>query len=111
LQALVTLNDPQMIEAARALAEKAMKNGNDETARLRLIALRVLSRPLTEKESGILSRIRAGLLAHYKEKTQDAKALLSVGDTRADATLDPAELASWTLVSNQMLNLDEALNK
>ncbi|HEV3029129.1 MAG TPA: DUF1553 domain-containing protein, partial [Planctomycetota bacterium] len=111
LQALVTLNDPQMIEAARALAEKAMKNGNDEAARLRIIALRVISRPLTEKEAGILLRIRAGLLAYYKEKAADAKALLGVGESKADATLDPAELAAWTLVSNQMLNLDEALNK
>jgi hypothetical protein len=111
LQALVTLNDPQMIEAARALAEKAMKNGSDEAARLRFIVLRVLSRPPTEKEAGILLRIRASLLAHYKEKTQDAQALLGVGESKADATLDAAELAAWTLVSNQMLNLDEALNK
>jgi hypothetical protein len=111
LQALVTLNDPQMIEAARALAEKAMKGGNDEAARLRLISLRVLSRPLTEKEAGILGRIRAKLLAHYKEKIPDAQALIGVGESKADPTLDPAELAAWTLVSNQMLNLDEALNK
>jgi len=111
LQALVTLNDPQMIDAVRALAEKAMKDGNDDAARLRVITLRVLSRPLSDKEGAILTRIRANLLAHYKEKPQDAKALIGVGESKADATLDPAELASWTLVSNQILNLDEALNK
>ncbi|MBV8879838.1 MAG: DUF1553 domain-containing protein, partial [Planctomycetaceae bacterium] len=111
LQALVTLNDPQMIEAARALAERAMKGGGDELARLRIVALRVLSRPLGEKEAGILLNIRATLLAHYKGKPDDAKALVGVGESKPDATLDPAELASWTLVCNQMLNLDEALNK
>ncbi|HLY08760.1 MAG TPA: DUF1553 domain-containing protein [Planctomycetota bacterium] len=111
LQALVTLNDPQMIEAARSLAALAMKSGTDEAARLRTIAARVLCRPLTEKESGILLRIRGTLLAHYKEKPEDAKALVAVGESKADPALDPADLASWTLVSNQMLNLDEALNK
>ena len=111
LQALVTLNDPQMIECARALAEKAMKDGSDDAARLRVIAMRVLSRPLTDKEAAVVARVRAGLLAHYKGKPEDAKALLGVGESKADATLDPAELATWTMVCNQILNLDEALNK
>ena len=111
LQALVTLNDPQMIEAARSLAEKAMKAETAEAARLGVAAGRVLCRPLSDREAGILCRIRATLLAHYKEKPEDAKALIGVGDSKADATLDAAELASWTLVCNQLLNLDEALNK
>jgi hypothetical protein len=111
LQALVTLNDPQMIEAARSLAEKAMKAETAEPARLRVVAARVLGRPLADREAGILTRIRATLLTHYKEKPDDAKALISVGESKPDATLDPVELASWTLVCNQMLNLDEALNK
>src|SRR5581483_5994162 len=111
LQALVTLNDPQMIEAARSLAEKAMKAEAAEPSRLRVIAVRVLGRPLADREAAILTRVRATLLAHYREKAEDAKALITVGESRPDAALDPAELASWTLVSNQMLNLDEALNK
>jgi hypothetical protein len=40
-----------------------------------------------------------------------AKALVSNGETAADPALDPAELAAWTLVSSQLLNLDETLNK
>jgi len=111
LQALVTLNDPQMVECARALAETAMKNGSDDAARLRIISIRVLSRPLNDKEAAVVGRVRAGLLAHYKGKPEDAKALLSVGESKADAALDPAELAAWTMVCNQVLNLDEALNK
>ncbi|HUR39273.1 MAG TPA: DUF1553 domain-containing protein, partial [Planctomycetota bacterium] len=111
LQALVTLNDPQLIECARALAEKAMKNGSDDAARLRLIAMRALSRPLNDKEAAVVGRVRAGLLAHYKGKPEDAKALIAVGESKADAALDPAELAAWTMVCNQVLNLDESLNK
>jgi hypothetical protein len=111
LQALVTLNDPQMIEAARALAEKAMKNGTDDAARLRIIATRVLARPLSVKETSVVNRIHAELLAHYKAKPEDAKALTGVGETKPDPAVDASELAAWTLVCNQMLNLDEALNK
>jgi hypothetical protein len=111
LQALVTLNDPQMIEAARVLAERAMKTGSDDAARLGVASRRILARPLRDKEAPIVTKIRAGLLSHYQAKPEDAKALLSVGETKPDAALDPAELAAWTMVCNQLLNLDEALNK
>ncbi|MBI3854918.1 MAG: DUF1553 domain-containing protein, partial [Planctomycetes bacterium] len=111
LQALVTLNDPQMIEAARALAQLAMKGGTDDAARLGLASRRVLARTLNAKESGVVLRIKAALLAHYQGKPEDAKALLAVGESKADAALDAAELATWTMVCNQLLNLDEALNK
>jgi hypothetical protein len=73
--------------------------------------MRALSRPLNDKEAAVVGRVRAGLLAHYKSKPEDAKALVAVGESKADAALDPAELAAWTMVCNQVLNLDEALNK
>src|SRR6185369_9805621 len=61
LQALVTLNDPQMIEAARALASLALKNGTDDAARLRVASQRALARPLNDKESAVVLRIKGGL--------------------------------------------------
>ena len=111
LQALVTLNDPQLIEAARMLAGLALKNGTDDAARLRVAAVRVLARPLNDKEAGVVMRIKSDLLAYYKGKPEDAKALISVGESKPDAALDAAELAAWTMVCNQLLNLDETLNK
>ena len=41
----------------------------------------------------------------------DAKALVAVGESKADEKLDVSALAAWTMVCNQVLNLDEALNK
>ena len=41
----------------------------------------------------------------------DAKALIAVGETKSDPALAPAELAAWTLTCNQLMNLDEFLNK
>jgi hypothetical protein len=112
LQALVTMNDPQFIEAARNLAQLAMKQGAGDDARtLDLIARRVLSRALDEREQAIVQDSLKELRANYTAKPEDAKALLAVGETKADDKLDAASLAAWTMLCNQMLNLDEVLNK
>jgi hypothetical protein len=111
LQALVTLNDPQMIEAARMLAERALKAGSDDAARLKTVAQRVLARPLSDKESAVVLRVKSAIQTHYKAKPEDAKALIAVGESKADPALDPSDLATWTMVCNQLLNLDESLNK
>ena len=41
----------------------------------------------------------------------DARHLLSVGESKADPSLDPATLAAWTMLANELMNLDEFLNK
>ncbi len=112
LQALVTLNDPQYIEAARRLAELALKEsaGNEDRA-LDLMARRILSRPLRESETNLMDSTRLTLLTHYRGQPADVAALLSVGATPPDKSLDPALLATWTMVCNQLMNLDEVLTK
>ena len=112
LQALVTMNDPQFVEAARNLAQKALACGcNDDDKAIDFIAHRLLARPLTSSELPIVQASVKDLLAYYKGKPEDAKALISVGESKADAKLDPAQLAAWTMVCNQLMNLDEVLNK
>jgi hypothetical protein len=112
LQALVTLNDEQFIEAARRLSEKTLKEGGTETAsRLNYISERLLARPLTEKEQAIASTVFNDLLTHYQANPEAAKELTSVGESKVDPTLDLVELAAWTMTTNQLMNLDEVLNK
>jgi len=112
LQALVTMNDPQFIEAARQLAQQVMRAANGDAAKsVDLIARRVLARPLQEKETAIVTNGLQSLLAHYQAQPADVKALLEVGDSPTDAKLDPVQLAAWTMVCNQLMNLDEALTK
>ena len=112
LQALVTLNDPQFIESARMLAQNAIKSGAvEDAAKMDYIARRVLARPLNEKENAIMLKIQRELFEHYKAYPDDAKALLAVGETKTDATLPADALSAWTMVCNEMLNLDETLNK
>ncbi len=112
LQALVTLNDPQFVEAARRLAENAMKaGGKEETKIVDFIVGRVLARSPIDREREIILTSKKDLMAYYVDHKADAKLLIGVGDSKADASLVVDELAAWTLVCNQIMNLDEALNK
>ena len=112
IQALVTLNDPQFVEAARNLAERTLKDGGAQDAtRIDFMAERLIARPLKTAEKRIVAGGLKDLLAHYKSSPKDAEALIAVGESKADATLDKPTLAAFTMMANQLMNLDEVLNK
>ena len=112
LQALVTLNDPQFVEAARHLAQTVLKEGGDrDDTRIDLLARRLLSRPLRPEELGVISSSLSELSAFYKSHEDEARKLLTLGDEKADPAIEPASLAAWTMLVNEMMNLDEVLNK
>jgi mono/diheme cytochrome c family protein len=112
LQALVTLNDPQFVEAARHLAQAAMKDGDySVNCGIQFLARRLLARNFRPKEADVVRATLDDLLAFYKAHPDDAKKLLAVGESKADPSLDPATLAAWTMTANQLMNLDEVLNK
>jgi mono/diheme cytochrome c family protein len=111
LQALVMLNDPQYVEASRVLAQHTLKGPGDDRARLHAAAGRVLCRPLKPAETAILADSLAKMRKHYVAQPADAAALLGVGDAKADDQVPRTELAAWTMVCSQLLNLDETLNK
>ncbi|RIK80581.1 MAG: hypothetical protein DCC67_09205 [Planctomycetota bacterium] len=112
LQALVTLNDPQFVEAARHLAQRAIReSGAEFDDRLRFVAKRLLARELSDEEQAIVRDSYDKLRRHYDIAAEDAVRLVDVGESEADATLSAAELAAWTMVVNELMNLDEVLNK
>jgi hypothetical protein len=111
LAALLTLNDVQFVEAARVLAEKTLASGTADDARLDFLAKRLLARPFRDPELPIIKGTLATLREHYKAKSDDAKKLIAFGESKADPKLDAAELAAWTMLANQLMNLDEVLNK
>jgi hypothetical protein len=111
LQALVTLNDPQFVEAARNLAQRTLERCSDEVSVLNEIANRLLCRPLTADEATIMRASQRDLSEYYQANVADAKAVMSVGESPLNNDLDVAELAAWTMVCNQMMNLDETINK
>jgi len=113
LQAFVTMNDPQWVEAARKLAERAIKAAPTAGARLDFLARTTLARPLQETERAVLQRSREAFRARLgtESAADDVADLLSVGESPVDASLPAAEVAEWTLVASQFLNLDEFLTK
>jgi len=79
LQALVTMNDPQFVEAARNLAQHAMVAGaGDAEKTLNYIARHILCRPLKEQEKPIVLTSHQDLLDFYQGHADDAKALIAV---------------------------------
>ena len=108
LQALVTLNDPQFVEAARHLAQETLANTTD---RLDFMAERLLARKLTATEKKIIAANASDLLAHYQAEPKAAAELLAIGDSKPDAKFDVPTLAAYTMVANELMNLDEVLNK
>jgi hypothetical protein len=112
LQALVTLNDPQFVEAARVLAQKTLKEAGKRTEdRIDFIAHRLLARPFEPEEVKIVQSVANDLLAYYASKPDQAKKLVAIGEAKVDETLNVSELAGWTMVVNKLMNLDEVLNK
>lgn len=111
LQALVTLNDPQFIEAARILAATVLHHSNDMDERLNYLSKRVVSRVLTEEEKAIVVASLNDLLKIYQAEPAKAKELMQVGEKPASTDLSEAEVAAWTMIVNEILNLDEVLNK
>jgi hypothetical protein len=112
LQALVVLNDEQFVEAARYLAQRTLTEGGDDLeARLHWLGFRLLARPLRAEEMSIIDRSLTELLDYYQAHPQDAERLVSVGESPRDPALDAAELAGWTMLVNELMNLDEVWNK
>jgi hypothetical protein len=110
LQALALLNDPQLVEAARFLGQRMLKEGGATRADQVAWAFRaVTGRVPTAQEVALLTRLYADQAAGFAAAPQDATKLLAVGDARNDATLPPAELAAAATVALALLNHDAAV--
>jgi hypothetical protein len=111
LQALALMNDPQFVEASRELAAHAIGSSADTDARIDFITLRLLSRVLDEDERKVVRDSLDAMLETYRAKPEDAGKLISTGAKPPPRDIDPAELAAWTLVASQILNLDETITR
>jgi hypothetical protein len=113
LQALVTLNDPTFLEAARVLAEHALRRATaeGEIAGFAELMLRCTSRPPTAAEVEVLADLLAERRAFYTDDPEAAAAYLEVGEAPRDMSLDEAALAAWAGVAGVVLNLDETLTR
>jgi mono/diheme cytochrome c family protein len=112
LQSLNLMNDVTYVEAARALAERMMKEGGESPRqRLTWAFAAAVSRPPKATEIELLLRNFDRQRAFFMANPADAGRLLSVGDKEYDKKLSPSELAAYAATASLILNLDEAITK
>jgi hypothetical protein len=112
LQALVLLNDPTYVEAARALAERILREGGRTVEeRVQFAYRQALCRQARPEEWKLLEALYDKHLREYRTDATAAAELLKVGDRPAPRDLDPAELAAWTSVARVVLNLHETITR
>jgi hypothetical protein len=110
LQALLLLNDEGFVEAARGLAAvvlAAPASGVEE--RIAGLFRRVTARVPEAAERAALEALLTRQRARFAADPAAARALVAVGHSTAGRGLDPLELATWTVVAQTVLNLDEAV--
>jgi hypothetical protein len=88
-----------------------METAADFDSRLDFLSTRLLARPLSLTEKQMAKRSLDEFRRHYQLNPEDATKLLTTGERKANPALPPADYAAMTMLVNQFLNLDEALNK
>jgi hypothetical protein len=112
LQALVTLNDPTFVEAARVFAQRLLKDGpSDLDGRLVFAFRSAVARTPNAAEKEVLAREYQRLRARYQGDAKAAAELVKAGRYPAADKLDVIEHAAWTAVANLLLNLDETVTR
>lgn len=112
LQALVLLNDPQFVEAARVLAERMQREGGELIEDQLQYAFRLLcSRKPKDKEIQLMNQQYRLAITKYQNQPEAADALLAIGEYPFDESLNKAKTAALAIVANSMMNFDEAYMK
>lgn len=111
LQALVLLNGPQYVEAARVLAEKILAGKQSDAEALTKAFRLCTSREPEAREVEILTQLLSEQRAHFSDHPQEAAELLQVGDAPVSKEFEPAELAAWSVTAKALLNFDETCTK
>jgi hypothetical protein len=110
LAALVLLNDPSFVEAARGLAARVLGQAGTDKQRMSELMRIVISRPPSQQEQTALRDLLIASRAEYTRSEELAKELLAIGEAKHPFA-DTAELAAWTSVARVVLNLGEATTR
>ena len=110
LQALELLNDVQIVEAARLIGQRMIKEGGaDLDGQIAWVFRLVTDRQPSAKECGVLHRLYAEQHTLFENDPNSAKKLIAFGEAKSDPALPPADLAASTVLAKTLLNFDEAI--
>ena len=112
MQALVTLNDVQFVEAARLFAPRVSKQGwADFDSQLDYAMQITTARSADELRRRVFRRLYDSQLKVFRDDNKRAGEFLNFGEAKRDKSLDLAEHAAWTTVASAILNLDEVITR
>ena len=109
LQALVLLNDPQYVEAARVLAEGLLVEKETDEEQLQTAFKLITGRKADAKEIHLLHKFYSEEFDNFKNNNQLALDYLRTGEHRWNRNLDPNKIAALSVVANAIMNTDEAI--
>jgi hypothetical protein len=112
LQSLVLLNDPQFLEAARALAEQVLAaHPHDSRTRAREVFRRLTGRSPDVEEMSILARLEEEQRAYFTEDPDAAEEYVRLGDKERGGSFPVVDLAAVMVVASAVMNHDEFVMK
>lgn len=111
LQALVMLNDPQIVEASRVLAYRAIEKAESLENRIQFIFELATSRKPSEEELQNLKSFFEEELARFEAQPKEAENFLQIGAYEQKELLEPSEMAAYAIVANAVFNLDETITR
>ena len=112
MQALVTMNDVQFVEAARVFAQRVLqKGGADFDSQLDYAFMLTTARPADELRKRVFRNLYDSQLKEFSADATRAGELLKFGETKRDESLNLAQHAAWTTVASAIFNLDEVITK
>ncbi|MCG8326077.1 MAG: PSD1 and planctomycete cytochrome C domain-containing protein [Chitinophagales bacterium] len=111
LQALVMLNDPQIVEASRVLAYRTIEQQQAVEDRIAMMFRLATSRNITEDELENLVSYFEEEKSRFESTPADALALLEVGKYPQKELISVPEMAAYTIVANAIFNLDETITR
>ncbi|MCR9289219.1 MAG: PSD1 and planctomycete cytochrome C domain-containing protein [Bacteroidetes bacterium] len=111
LQALIMLNDPQIVESARVLAYRAIENAEDLEHRISMMFEWATSREPSAEELTNLKSYFEEEFTRFQKEPKEAESFLAIGEYEQKALLDTTEMAAYAIVANVIFNLDETITR
>ena len=112
LQALVLLNDPTYVEAARVFAQRILSEGGDSVeSKIDYAFQLAVARKPEHAEAEVLQRMFQQQLEIFSQDSDAAMKIVSVGESPVPSDLDQTEHAAWTAIASIILNLDETVTR
>ena len=111
LQALVLLNDPQIIEAARGLAQQSLHKNNTLEDQLEYLYLATTGSLPDASNRKQLTALHAEMVDQITRKEVDPETYLSVGNSKVESSMQNTSFTALALTEHTLLNLDQTITR